>query len=100
MPVYQYRCSDCDCEFEQKQSFTDNGDAACPRCGHKARKLFIPVPVIFKGSGFYVTDHRSESNSTASKFDPSKPAPKAESQPESKPESKVAEPAKAPGSAV
>lgn len=66
MPVYDYRCSACGHGFEQKLSFGDNGDSRCPKCGAKANRIFIPVPVIFKGSGFYVTDHRPSEKSTVS----------------------------------
>jgi len=58
MPVYQYRCSACSGEFEARQSYTDEGAMVCPKCGKTARRLFVPVPIIFKGSGFYVTDCR------------------------------------------
>jgi putative FmdB family regulatory protein len=51
----------CHHKFEQKRSFNDDGSADCPRCHGEARRLFSPVPVIFKGSGFYVTDHRKDS---------------------------------------
>ena len=58
MPIYQYTCSKCNSHFELKQGFHDEPEAMCPKCQHKARRLFIPAPIIFKGSGFYVTDHK------------------------------------------
>jgi putative FmdB family regulatory protein len=66
MPVYQYHCPKCNLKFELKQSFSDESMVACPKCQNGAQRLFSPVPVIFKGSGFYVTDNRKESTETAS----------------------------------
>jgi len=86
MPIYDYKCSACGHGFEQKQSFGDNGDSCCPKCGAKANRIFIPVPVIFKGAGFYVTDHRPAEKSTVSKPTPPQPEAKpAASKPETKP---------------
>jgi len=56
MPIYQYVCPKCHAQFERRQSFADESVVACPRCNNGARRLFSPVPIIFKGSGFYVTD--------------------------------------------
>jgi putative FmdB family regulatory protein len=61
MPTYQYVCSKCNTNFELKQSFNDESVANCPKCKSESRRLFVPVPIIFKGSGFYVTDHKSTS---------------------------------------
>jgi putative FmdB family regulatory protein len=61
MPVYQYQCSCCNHEFDLKQSFYDESIASCPKCQNGARRLFKPVPIIFKGSGFYVTDSARKS---------------------------------------
>jgi putative FmdB family regulatory protein len=61
MPTYDFECVKCHHKFEQKRSFSDDGSADCPRCHGEARRLFSVVPVIFKGSGFYVTDHRQKS---------------------------------------
>ncbi len=57
MPRYDYRCSDCGHEFEIKQSFSDEPVAACPLCGVDSRRVIHSVPVVFKGSGFYVNDY-------------------------------------------
>ena len=70
MPIYEYECSDCQCHFERKQRFDEEPIAVCPNCEGKARRVIHSVPVIFKGSGFYVTDHRS--SSTSSTNEPSK----------------------------
>jgi putative FmdB family regulatory protein len=60
MPTYQYRCLNCNLQFEVKQSFNDKPVADCPSCGGIARRLFCAVPIIFNGPGFYVTDSREE----------------------------------------
>jgi len=64
MPIYQYRCLNCNLLFELKQSFHDKPIADCPTCRGIARRLFSPVPILFKGPGFYVTDSREESGKT------------------------------------
>ena len=56
MPIYEYECTRCSSRFELKQSFDDDALASCPQCGGSALRVFLPVPIIFKGSGFYVTD--------------------------------------------
>jgi putative FmdB family regulatory protein len=61
MPIYQYVCSKCNTNFELRQSFNDESVASCPKCKCDARRLFVPVPIIFKGSGFYVTDSKTTS---------------------------------------
>ena len=59
MPIYLYQCPQCKKEFELKQSFRDKSMASCPVCHENAVRLFAPVPIIFKGPGFYVTDSRA-----------------------------------------
>jgi putative FmdB family regulatory protein len=66
MPIYQYRCLNCNLQFELKQSFEDKPVADCPRCHGIARRIFSPVPIIFNGPGFYVTDSREEKGRKAS----------------------------------
>jgi len=66
MPTYQYRCLNCNLEFELKQSFNDKPIADCPTCHGIARRVFSPVPIIFNGTGFYVTDSRAERGIKAS----------------------------------
>ncbi len=62
MPVYVYHCDECDFQFEQQQKFTDKPLKRCPECGKESlHKVYSPVGVIYKGSGFYSTDHRSSS---------------------------------------
>jgi putative FmdB family regulatory protein len=60
MPTYRYRCLNCNLQFELKQSFNDKPIADCPSCHGIARRIFSPVPIIFNGPGFYVTDSREE----------------------------------------
>jgi putative FmdB family regulatory protein len=61
MPIYEYICPSCNHEFELRQSFNDKCEVTCPRCQNSSKRIFSPVPIIFKGSGFYVTDHSSKS---------------------------------------
>lgn len=62
MPVYTYRCESCGVQFEKTQKFSDAQLTRCPECGKKElRKVYTPVGIVFKGSGFYATDNRSPS---------------------------------------
>jgi putative FmdB family regulatory protein len=62
MPVYAYRCESCGVQFERQQSFSDAPLKTCPECRKKTLKKVIgPVGIVFKGSGFYATDHKSPS---------------------------------------
>ena len=62
MPVYTYRCESCGVQFERHQSFHDAPLRTCPECRKKSlKKVITPTRVIFKGSGFYATDHKSPS---------------------------------------
>jgi len=65
MPVYTYRCENCGVRFERLQGFNDQVLTRCPECNKKSlRKVYTPVGIVFKGSGFYSTDHRSSSGSS------------------------------------
>ena len=66
MPVYEYRCRTCGHQFDIQQSFTDDALTECPECRGELRKVFAPVGISFKGSGFYKTDSRSGSSSSGS----------------------------------
>ncbi|WP_084143490.1 FmdB family zinc ribbon protein [Amycolatopsis taiwanensis] len=66
MPTYQYACKECGHRFEAVQSFSDASLTECPQCTGPLRKLYGAVGVIFKGSGFYRTDSRSESSKSSS----------------------------------
>lgn len=65
MPVYEYECLNCAERFEVRRGFDDSSSVSCPRCKCEARRIFSPVPIIFKGSGFYVTDNRDKRNGGA-----------------------------------
>ncbi|HPB71360.1 MAG TPA: zinc ribbon domain-containing protein [Phycicoccus sp.] len=60
MPTYAYACTDCGHRFDIVQSFHDDALTECPECEGRLRKVFNSVGVVFKGSGFYKTDSRSE----------------------------------------
>ena len=64
MPTYQYACTECGHSFEQFQSFSEDALTVCPQCDGRLRKLYNAVGVVFKGSGFYRTDSRSDSGSS------------------------------------
>lgn len=66
MPIYEYQCTACDHSFERRQGFDAEPICACPQCENQARRLFQPAPIIFKGSGFYVTDYNGKSPSASS----------------------------------
>lgn len=62
MPTYEYECESCHNHFEQFQKITDDPVETCPVCGGKVRRLISGgAGLLFKGNGFYITDHRSES---------------------------------------
>ena len=67
MPIYTYRCESCGVQFERNQKFSDAPLTRCPECGKKSlRKVYTPVGIVFKGSGFYATDHKSPSGANRS----------------------------------
>lgn len=103
MPTYDYQCEKCKCSFEFFQSMKDDPLKICPKevCqkktwgkGKVTRQLGTGAGLIFKGTGFYITDYRSENYKAAAKGDSAPSAPGAESG-AAKPSSKPSEPAKA-----
>ena len=111
MPTYEYVCSKCGQDFEKTQTMSEKPLTKCPllvgrqkkKCGGRVqRKIGAGAGLIFKGSGFYITDYRSEGYKQAAKKDSDsakpaststasdKPAAKADSKPDSKPAAKVA----------
>ena len=65
MPNYDYECLECDHRFERLQRFSDPPVETCPQCGSAVRRVLHPVGIVFKGSGWYVTDSRSSNTATA-----------------------------------
>ncbi|HVL88668.1 MAG TPA: FmdB family zinc ribbon protein [Actinomycetota bacterium] len=61
MPTYEYACRSCKRHTEAVQSFTDPPLTECPHCGGELKRVFHPVGIVLKGSGFYSTDNRSSS---------------------------------------
>ena len=64
MPTYEYRCVECDNQYETKEGFDAPSTQPCPKCGGRARRVFSPPPIVFKGSGWYITDSRKGSSAT------------------------------------
>ena len=64
MPLYEYRCQTCGVRFERRQHMNDEPVKVCPECGGEVRRLIQPVGIVFKGSGFYVTDNRAKSSTS------------------------------------
>lgn len=86
MPTYDYQCDACDHEFELFQSINDAAKRKCPECGRmQLRRLFgTGAAIMFKGSGFYQTDYRSESYKKAAAADKKSSESKSESSSASK----------------
>jgi putative FmdB family regulatory protein len=72
MPIYEYACTACGERTEARQSFDDPPLEDCPHCGGKLRKLYSPVGIVFKGSGFYSTDQKSKKSGRDQAKDTSK----------------------------
>ncbi len=78
MPTYEYLCRGCSHRFETWQKMTDEPLTICPECGAEIRRVLFPAGIVFKGSGFYKTDHNG-SSSVASENGNAKKSEKAES---------------------
>ena len=96
MPMYEYECLDCGITFERFQRFSDPKVDICPN-GHSHVQRLLSAPIIiFKGSGFYITDYRSENYKKGAKKDsvptssPAKESKTSESKPAAKPTSSTA----------
>lgn len=63
MPTYHYACSSCSNEFDQYQSFTEDTLTVCPSCEGFIRRVIQPVGIVFKGTGWYLTDSRKPEKS-------------------------------------
>lgn len=99
MPTYEYNCEACNHNFDEFQAMSDKPLRKCPKCGKlKLRRAFgIGAAVLFKGSGFYQTDYRSESYKSAAKAEESSAKP-ADAKTETKADAKPASPPKSPTS--
>jgi putative FmdB family regulatory protein len=77
MPTYEYQCDACEHNFDEFQSFSEEPLKKCPKCGKKKlRRVYGPgAAILFKGSGFYQTDYRSESYKSAAKAEQDKAKP-------------------------
>lgn len=64
MPTYEYKCASCDNRYEMRQGFDAPPRQDCPRCGAIAKRVLYAPPIVFKGSGFYITDSRKGSSAT------------------------------------
>src|SRR3989338_1632027 len=70
MPTYMYKCDNCGMQFEKFQKFSDKALKRCPECNKGAvRRVIEPSAIVFKGSGWYATDHRSASGQNSKKKD-------------------------------
>lgn len=70
MPTYDYRCLDCEVQFEKFQGINEPHLEECPECNGKVKRLIgAGAGLIFKGSGFYITDYRSEGYKESAKKD-------------------------------
>lgn len=101
MPTYEYICDKCGHEFEAARSITAKPLLVCPKelCpkknwgrGKVKKKISAGTGLLFKGSGFYITDYRSEKYKDAAKKDAPSAKPAADAKPAAKPETKPAKP--------
>ncbi len=90
MPTYDYKCSNCEHHLEKFQSITSPVLRKCPKCGKSTLKRLIGTGagIIFKGSGFYQTDYRSDSYTQSAKKETPKKEEKTETKSETKTEAK------------
>ena len=88
MPTYEYACKSCGQHLEVVQSFKDEPLRVCPNCDGELRKVFSPIGITFKGSGFYKTDSRSSSSSSSKSSESSSSSSSESSSSSSKSESK------------
>ncbi len=102
MPTYVYECAKCGDEFEQWQSFSDDPLKKHPACGGKVTKVFQPVGIVFKGSGFHKTDSRngskrsrdgsSDKDTSSSESSETTTETKSDTKTDAKPDSKTSDP--------
>jgi len=95
MPLYDYACTKCGQVHEVRHGFDENYDRPCEKCGAPVRRVFNAAPVLFKGSGFYVTDSRkggaaSGAEKPAAKAEKADPGPASEPKADAKPSESAA----------
>ena len=73
MPAYDYRCTACDEVFEVTRPISDDDPVPCRACGSETRRIFSPVGVLFKGSGFHNTDYRKKEAGSSEEAAPAPP---------------------------
>jgi putative FmdB family regulatory protein len=64
MPIYSYKCEQCGTRFDRIQKFTDRPLTRCPECRGQVKRLIQPAGIVFKGSGWYITDSKKSSSAT------------------------------------
>ncbi len=89
MPTYEYKCETCGIHFERWQRMTDEPLKTCPECGEAVHRVLHPVGIVFKGSGWYCTDHRSGSSTLPAKDKADDKVEAKSDQPEAKGEDKA-----------
>ena len=95
MPRYDYECTKCGNRFELKQSFDSDPFADCPNCAGQANRRFHSVPIVFKGSGWYVNDYGKKGSSSTSTPGSDDSDSKADSKPKAETKSESAKDSKA-----
>lgn len=78
MPIYEYLCQDCAYKFELKQSMKDDPFATCTRCGKSVGRIISPPAIMFKGSGWYITDYSDKMKPSATESSEATSTPKKE----------------------
>jgi putative FmdB family regulatory protein len=64
VPLYDYKCTSCGNHYEQREGFDAPSRQPCPKCGNEAKRVLHPPPIVFKGSGFYITDSKKGDSAT------------------------------------
>jgi putative FmdB family regulatory protein len=98
LPLYDYQCRSCQKTVEVRHGFKETHDEVCPDCGGEMARVFTPAPILFKGSGFYLTDSRksaeagsgAKSSSSSTETPSAAPAPAAPAAPAASPKSESA----------
>ena len=68
MPQYEYQCTACSNRYEKREGFDAPSRQPCPKCGGQAKRVLYAPPIVFKGSGFYITDSRKGSSTTVGDY--------------------------------